>query len=116
MGLLDGDISTIVHGALSGILLDVTVTQVTEGTYTPGSGVTNTEVEYTGKGFVEEDIQHYIDSGQLNAGTRVVTLTQGSLSITPAKGDKVTIRSKESVVQDVSQDPAVATWILGVSP
>ena len=108
MGLLDGDISTIVDGALSGLLMDVTVTQVTEGTYTPGTGVTNTETEYSGKGFVEDDAQRYIDNGMINSGNRVVTLTQGSLSITPAKGDKVTIRGKESVVQDVGQDPAAA--------
>jgi hypothetical protein len=116
MGLLDGDIATIVDGALSGILLDVTVTQVVEGSYTPGTGVTNTETEYSGKGFVEEDVQRYIDTGMLNGGTRVITLTQGSLSITPAKGDKVTIRGTESVVQDVAQDPAAATWVLGVTP
>jgi len=116
MGLLDGDIATIVNGAISGLLPTVTVTQVVEGDYVPGTGVTNVETEYTGRGFVEEDVQRYIDSGLINSGTRVITLTQGSLSCTPAKGDKVTARGVESVVQDVGQDPAAATWVLGVTP
>lgn len=116
MGLLDGDIATIVDGAISSLLPVVTVTQVVEGDYTPGVGKANVETEYTGRGFVEDDAQRYIDSGLISAGNRVVTLTQGSLSITPAKGDKVTIRGKESVVQDVAQDPAAATWVLGVTP
>jgi len=119
MGLLDGnpsDISAIIDGAISGLLPVVTVTQVVEGDYTPGSGVTNTETDYSCRGFVEEDTQRYIDSGLINSGTRVVTITQGSLSISPAKGDKVTIRGVESVVEDVGQDPAAATWVLGVTP
>lgn len=116
MGLLDGDIQAIANSALSPFMLDVTVTQVAEGDYVPGTGRTNTETDYSCRGFVEDDAKRYIDLGLVQRGDRVITILQGSLSITPSDGDKVTIRSVESTVQSVSQDPAQATWMLGVSP
>lgn len=116
MGLLDGGIQALVGSALSSLLLDVTYTDVTPGGYTPGTGQTNTETDYSCKGFVEDDTQIYIDRGLIAVGDRVVTITQTSLSVTPAKGDKVTIRGVTSTVQDIAQDPAQATWILGVTP
>ena len=116
MGLLDGDIQSIVNSALAPLLLDLTVTKVTEGAYVPGTGRTNTETDYSCKGFVEMDAKRYIDLGLIQRGDRAVTILQGSLSISPADGDKVTVRSVESVVQSVAQDPAQATWVLGVSP
>ena len=119
MGLLDGDIQTIAHSALASIMLDATVTQETDddpSDYTPGTGLTPTSTDYTCKGFVEDDAQRYIDQGLITQGDRVVTILQGSLSITPKAGDKVTIRSTTSTIDDVGQDPAIATWILGVTP
>jgi len=116
MGLLDGGIQTIAHNALAGIMLDVTLTDVVEGTYVPGTGKTNTETDYACKGFVEDDAQRYKDTGMVTDGERVVTILQGSLSITPDVGDKLTIRSSESLVKSVAQDPAQATWVLGVTP
>ena len=116
MGLLDGAIQTIANAALTPFMLDVTFTDVVEGTYTPGSGRTNIETDYSCKGFVEEDAKRFIDLGLITDGDRVVTILQGSLSVTPALGDKVTARSVESMVKSVGQDPAQAIWILGVSP
>ena len=116
MGLLDGDIQAIANAALSPFMLDLTVTQVVEGGYVPGTGQTNTETDYSCKGFVEDDVQRYIDLGLVRGGNRVVTILQGSLTITPAEGDKVTVRGSESTVSSVAQDPAQATWVLGVSP
>ena len=116
MGLLNGDLAAIAHTALSPIMLDVTFTDVVEGTYTPGSGRTNTETDYSCKGFVEDDAKRYLELGLIESGRRVVTILQGSLSVTPSAGDKVTIRGAESVIESVAQDPAQATWILGVSP
>lgn len=116
MGLLDGDIAAIAYTSLAPIMLDVTFTDVVEGTYTPGSGRTNTETDYSCKGFVEEDAKRFIDLGLITSGNRVVTILQDSLTVTPEQGDKVTARSVTSIVQSVSQDPAQATWILGVSP
>lgn len=116
MGLLDGDLQAIANSALSPFMLDLTVTQVVEGTYVPGTGRTNTETDYSCKGFVEDDAKRYIDLGLVERGSRVITILQGSLSITPETGDKITIRSEESSVQSVAQDPAQATWVLGVSP
>ena len=116
MGLLDGDLQTIAYNALKSIMLDVTLTQVAEGTYVPGTGRSNTDTDYSCKGFVEDDAKRYIELGLVQRGDRVITILQGSLSVTPADGDKVTIRSEESTVQSVGQDPAQATWVLGVSP
>ena len=116
MGLLDGDLQAIAHSALAGIMLDVTFTDVVEGTYVPGTGKTNTETDYVCKGFVEDDAQRYKDTGLVTDGERVVTILQGSLSVTPDVGDKLTIRSAESIVRSVAQDPAQATWVLGVTP
>jgi hypothetical protein len=97
-------------------MLDLTVTQVVEGSYVPGTGQTNTETDYACKGFVEDDVQRYIDTGLVSRGDRALTILQGSLAVTPETGDKVTIRGVESTVQSVGQDPAQATWVLGVSP
>lgn len=116
MGLLDGDLAAIAYGALAPVMLDVTFTDVTEGTYTPGSGRTNTETDYACKGFVEEDAKRLFDLGQITDGQRVVTILQDSLSVTPEIGDKVTARNVASIVKSVQQDPAQAIWILGVSP
>ena len=116
MGMLDGDLAAIAHSALQGFMLDVTLTQVIEGGYVTGSGRSNTETDYACKGFVEADAKRYIDLGLVQRGDRVITILQDSLSITPADGDKVAIRGATSTVQSVSQDPAAATWILGVSP
>lgn len=116
MGLLDGGIQTIVNGAADFLMLDVTFTTVVEGAYVPGTGQVNVETNYACRGFVEEDAKRYIDLGLVQRGDRVITLLQPSLSVTPSDGDKVTIRSVVSTVQSVAQDPAEATWILGVSP
>jgi hypothetical protein len=116
MGLLDGDIQTLAHSAISPLLPDVTFTAVVEGAYVAGTGRTNTETDYTCKGFVEEDAKRYFELGLIESGNRVFTIMQNSLSVTPTVGDKVTYRSVTSTVQSVSQDPAEATWVLGVSP
>jgi hypothetical protein len=116
MGLLDGDIQSIVQSALAPFMLDVTYTDVVEGDYIVGTGKVSTETDYDCKGMVEDDAQRYKDLGLVKDGNRVVTILQGSLSVTPEIGDKVTIRSVESLVGSVAQDPAQATWVLGVTP
>lgn len=116
MGLLDGQIQSIVNSALSPLLLDLTFIDVVEGTYSIGTGKTNTETSYSCKGLVEDDAKRYQDLGLVREGDRVVTILQGSLSVTPEIGDKVTVRSVTSTVASVAQDPAQATWVLGVTP
>jgi hypothetical protein len=119
VGLLDGQIRSLVGTALNFLMLDVTLTQETDdapGDYVAGTGITPTTTDYSCRGFVEDDVQRYLDTGLISKGERVVTILQTSLSVSPAEGDTVTIRSTESRVESVGQDPAQATWVLGVSP
>jgi hypothetical protein len=119
MGLLDGQIQSIIGTAVDFVLLDATLTQVSgddPSDYVPGTGITPVETDYACRGFVEDDVQRYLDSGIISKGDRVVMLTQTSLGVTPMEGDKITIRGFESTVLSIGQDPAQATWVLGVSP
>ncbi len=117
MGLLDGAIQSIVGAALKGVALDLTLTQETGGTYVPGSGISgDTSTAYACKGFVDDEIGTYQESGMVTKGDRVVILLQSELSATPTVGDKITARGTQSTIESVRQDPAIATWVLGVSP
>ena len=115
MGLLDGTLKQIIGSAVDFVMYDLTLTRETV-THTVGTGSTTASTDYSCRGFVDTDLQAYFDQKLINEGDRVVLITQTSLSITPVKGDKVTIRGKSSTVVDVNQDPAQATWVLGVSP
>ena len=127
MGLLDGVIQTIVGQAADFLMLDCTFIAVTEGTYTPGGGaITPTEVNHPCRGWVDEDVQMYMDRGTISKGNRVVGVLQTSLpGVVPKRStatsgesrpDKIVARGVESIIEDVGEDPASATWIFGVSP
>ena len=116
MGLLDGGIASMAHSALAPFMLDMTLTRVTSGDYEVGTGRTNTETDYSCKGVVEADAKRYIDTGMIESGNRVATILQNSLTVTPKVGDTLLARSVSGIVQSVGQDPAQATWILGVTP
>jgi hypothetical protein len=119
MGLLDGQIQEIIDRETKFLMLDATLTQVSgddPSDYQPGTGITPIRTDYPCRGYVQDDVQRYLDSGMISKGDRAITLTQLSLAVTPAEGDKITIRGSESTVLSIGQDPAQATWVLGVSP
>jgi hypothetical protein len=115
MGLLDGTLQSIIGSAVDFILYDITLSRETV-THTVGTGSTTASTDYSCRGFVDTDVQTYLEQKIINEGDRVVLITQTSLSVSPVKGDKITARGKVSTVMDVGQDPAQATWVLGVSP
>lgn len=117
MGLLDGVIRQVIGAGLKGIMLDLTLTQTTGDSYTPGTGLSGgTSTDYACKGFVDDEIGTYQESGLVTSGNRVVILLQTECAATPTEGDKLTARGVQSTIESVRQDPAQATWILGVSP
>jgi hypothetical protein len=118
-GVLDGSIQSLVGSAADFLMLDMTLTQKSSRTYTPGSGVSEVETDYAVRGFVDTASQRHIELGLVERGDRVITLLQaqdpaGLSLISP--GDEITVRGVTSIVKGVERDPAQATWVLYCSP
>ena len=155
MGLLDSTIRTLAGNAANFLMLDMTLTQKSDGSYTVGSGysgiVTST---YACRGYVDEAAKVWMDRGLVQDADRVVILLQtkvetGTSDATSSTrlledsetrllesgdsrliegsgatvtlsaiepGDTILARGTSSIIKSVAQDPAQATWILGVTP
>lgn len=123
MGLLDGQLQTIISGATRFMMLDATIHQTAEGTFDPSTGevsddtVTSTTV--TQVGFPDTAIDMYRADSLLDSGERMILLLQKPLidaGLTLVKGDEITMRSIRSEILEAFEDPAEATVTCKVKP
>ena len=123
MGLLDGEIQTIVGDAARFLMLDATIHQSADGTFDPATGevssdtVTNTAV--TQCGFPDVAIDDYAEGRLLQANERLLVLLQKPIidaGLTLVKGDEITLRSQRSEILEIVEDPAEATFVCKVRP
>lgn len=110
------DIAGLANQHISPGLLKATLTASTPGTRTSGSltsGTQPTESTSTGRGVVTKYKDSQIDGTLVKVGDRKVLLITKSFNtiINPKAGDKVTIDEQTySIVNDVTRDPASATY------
>ena len=119
MGLLDSTIRSLVGNAANFLMEDMTLTRKSDRTQVLGTGVTETETNYSVRGFVEEPTKQHIALGLAEVGDcRVILLqTQSESTLTEiSPGDEITASGVTSVVNSVDQDSAQATWELFCSP
>ena len=89
----------------------MTLTEVSDGTYTPGAGVSNSDTDYDATGIKRDYDQRSIDGTVIRQGDQLVILSP-ALSVTPKTGDKLTIGSDEwSVINSRPIDPAGTTVV-----
>ena len=84
------DGAATVTSLLSEYGMDMTLTEVSDGVYTPGTGVSNTDTDYAATGIKRDYDQRVIDGTVIRQGDQLVTLSP-SLEVTPKTGDKLTI-------------------------
>lgn len=123
MGLLDGQIQTIIGDAMGFLMLDATIHQETAETFDPDTGevtpgtVTSTAVARVG--FPDVDIEQYRADALLQADERLLLLLQKPLvdaGLTLKQGDEITMRGVKSRVLRLVEDPAQATLEVVVKP
>ncbi|MGA0564167.1 head-tail joining protein [Ancylobacter sp. VNQ12] len=118
--MLDGGLAKILGKALAPIFFDATLSRdapsAGPNAWTPGEPTTTS---YPCKAIHEEWGASYRSGGLVLAGERKVLILAATLSVTPAPGDRITIRGETFTVATegagqpaVSSDPALATWVL----
>jgi len=120
MGLLDGDLATLVADALVGADLTkpATLIKVTAGTRTPGAlsaGTNPTTQSFTAQG-IEQNLLGLQMSGTLIAGvTAAIRLFGATIAggQVPVPGDRIAIGGKTYTIVDkgVSRDSAAASYL-----
>lgn len=116
MGLLDGDIKSIAHNALKGILLDMSLAKKTT---TPAVNAweapTISSTSYSVKGAVMQYKDHLIDGTIIQRGDEKMLILAGSYTgDAPVSGDTVTFNSIVYHIINVVTDPATATYEMQV--
>jgi len=126
MGLLDVEIRTIVDDSISELLLPVTITKVSRGTYDVSEGSfegTTTTTDHIGQGFKDKlfrfefsDVLRNIDGFNQDTETKIVVIQKSfDPEIKPEPGDRLVFDGEEYEVQSVIEDPASATWEMFVN-
>lgn len=116
MGLLDGDIASLVSEGLEAadLPLDLTLTRTTAGTPDPDQpwvAVSDTETAYSCRGFEDTYSAYYLANQLVQEGDRRIMIIAESLSVTPQPGDRITSRGEIfTIVGPVKADPARALW------
>ena len=100
------------HGAPIGVVT-ATLTKYTPGTRTVGeesSGTQPTSATYTCRGYVDETEQVNVEDSTARTTTATIGILGASLSVTPAVGDKITIRDVTYRLTSVKGDGVSAVW------
>lgn len=118
MGLLDGQLSSIIASAATFIMLDVTLQKVTGGGFDPATQVVTspTVTPYALKGFIDQDMSMYKE-GYIIAreATAIALLLQSGAPAEPVEGDVLVVRETSWRITNVYENPAQATWICAVA-
>lgn len=115
MGLLDGGIKDITHGALKDIMLDFKVRNPNQGTYDKDAQAFTggtTPTPYDCKGIVEDYSDREREDSNITEKDRKILLLAGSIPVKPKQGWEVEDNegNKYEIVGPVKQDPAGATY------
>ena len=108
MGLLDGDIRSIIGEALQSIMLD--------GTYYVTDGAGTETANHPVRGFVDDYTDHERGMLALPAEDRRITMLADGLAFTPNLNGRVTMEGTKYAVLDVVRDPAGDTWTMRGRP
>ena len=112
MSLLGTDIPAIVNESIGPLLLDASITRKNRVHNKTTDEVTNTDVTYTTKGFVDEYSNYERENSTIETGDRKIFLLAEDLGTTPKVGDEVTIEGETFRAIDVKPDPAKATYTI----
>lgn len=116
MALLD-KIAKQIYAGFKGKLLTGTLSH-SEGSGADeyGDPTSTVTTEYACQGFIEDYSLYYrATAGIPDGDVRIVIFAQ-SLSATPTKDDKITMRDQQYQIRQVRSDPAQATWELQAFP
>lgn len=109
------EISRDLHEALVGEVEDVTLTKISYGARTDSTSArSETETDYTVKGWLAEYSQSEMDGSMVTRQDRKVCILSESLpaGVTPAKDDRVTASDGEEYnVVHVGRDTAGAIYV-----
>ncbi len=111
------DIAGIVNDSIesAGGVLDATLFSVTPQAPPSGNSITpSTPTQHACKGFIDDYKDSQIDGTIIRKGDRKVTLLGASIKppVAPKTNDQVTIEGDTYDVQEVTRDPAGATYEL----
>ncbi len=109
MGLLDGDIASIVDAAVSPLLLSAAFHSIAL-TDDGAGGYTEVEAVSTCKAFTDTYSDFKVLSGAAQPGDYKIVVVQNTLTPTPKVADKITIESRKYKITEIAEDPASATW------
>jgi hypothetical protein len=113
MGLLDGEIATLVGDALDFMLLDGTLRREVSTTVDSlGNPVLSTPATYTFRGFDDEYTAAYRAMAGIPERDIKIVVAGSSIATVPLQNDKVTIRGAWYQVRKVVTDPARAVYEL----
>lgn len=113
------DIAKIVNDSIAGAggVLDATLTSITPQTPSSGNAIIpSIPTQHACKGFIDDYKDSEIDGTIVRKGDRKVTLLGASItpSVAPKTNDQVSIEGDTYDVQEVTRDPAGATYELQV--
>ena len=115
MGLLDNDLQNVFTSVFAPLLLDVTITNVSQ-TVADNGDVNSTTTTAASKGMVEEyGAFTRAQAGIPDTDVKLIVL-QGGVAITPTTDSEITIRGVTYSVQRIEQDPAQAAWTIQGRP
>ncbi len=113
MGLLDGGIKAIVGNAVTSIMLDfVLIKRTIVPAADPWNEPTETETEYTFKGFISSYKTHEIDDERILWSDRKLLIVGSSISVEPEIDDFVQLVGETrqyKIIAPIKKDPAQAT-------
>jgi hypothetical protein len=111
--ILEGPLAATIYKEMKFLFLDATLIR---DTVTPSSPdipfdpPAPTQSSYSCKAIVEDYSEYYKLNGLVGANDRKFIILTQSLSVTPAPGDRLTIRGQTYSIHQVTADPALATW------
>ena len=115
MGLLDNDLQNVFTSVFAPLLLDVTITNVTQ-TYADNGDVSSATETAAAKGMVEEySAFTRAQAGIPDTDVKLIIL-QKDVDLTPTLDSTITIRGVTYSVQRIEQDPAQASWTIQGRP
>lgn len=115
MGLLDGGISKIVTGALSGLFLNHVLIRktTTSDPNKPWEKAVTAETNYSCKAVALDYKAHEVDGERVKQTDKKILILAGTLSVEPQMGDYIQLvgeTRRYNLVSPVKKDPASATY------
>lgn len=110
---LEGSLAKSIYKGMKGLFLDATIIRDTLPAGSPDAPfdpLAPTQSMFSCKAIVETYSDFYKLNGLVKDTDRKFIILTQSLSITPAPGDRITIRGQTYTLYSVEADPALATW------